>query len=113
MTAGLRGDATHDQQDRLPGRRPAPAATATPMPSAGDTDRASRGYQTARAVLSGPTATREQSLLGRSNSEAPKVRVGFILGRLQLELDVESRNARWDPTRTAGISRDDWDTRFR
>ena len=27
-----------------------------------------------------------------SNSEAPKVRVGFILGWLQLELDVERRN---------------------
>jgi hypothetical protein len=27
-----------------------------------------------------------------SNSQAPQVRVGLILGWLQLELDVESRN---------------------
>jgi hypothetical protein len=26
------------------------------------------------------------------NSQAPKVRIGFILGQLQLEFDVESRN---------------------
>ena len=36
------------------------------------------------------------SAMRRSNSQAPKVRVGFILGRLQLELDVESGNPRRD-----------------
>jgi hypothetical protein len=44
----LAGDATHDQEDRLPGRRQAPAATATRHAQCGDTDRASPGYQTRR-----------------------------------------------------------------
>ena len=44
----------------------------------------------------GLPAASEQSLLGRSNCETPEVRIGFVRGWPQLELDVESRNRRWD-----------------
>jgi hypothetical protein len=55
-------DATHDQEDRLPGRRQPPAAAATSHAQCGDTDRASRGYQTRRiAATHGSDKSDKQS----------------------------------------------------
>ena len=47
----LAGDATHDQEDRLPGRRQPPTTTATGHAQRGDTDRASCGCQTRRIAV--------------------------------------------------------------